>query len=69
MSSLNYKWTYNSQDKNTSQVLQRSLNIPDNIALLLNERGVHDYDQARQFFRPELKDFYDPFLMKGMSKE
>ena len=68
MSSLNYKWTYNSQDKNTSQVLQRSLNIPDNIALLLNERGVHDYDQARQFFRPELKDFYDPFLMKGMSK-
>jgi single-stranded-DNA-specific exonuclease len=68
MSSLNYKWTYNLQDKNTSQVLQSSLNIPDNIASLLNVRGVCDYDQARQFFRPEIKDFYDPFLMKGMLK-
>ncbi len=56
------------QDKNTSQVLQSSLKIPDNIAFLLNERGVYDYDQARQFFRPELKDFHDPFLMKGMLK-
>ena len=56
------------QDKNRSQVLQNSLNIPENIALLLNARGVFDYDQAKQFFRPDFKDFYDPFLMKNMSK-
>ena len=66
MSTLNYKWTHNLQDKNTSQVLQKSLNIPKNVASLLNNRGVYDYDQAKQFFRPKLNDFYDPFLMKGM---
>jgi single-stranded-DNA-specific exonuclease len=66
MSALNYKWTHNLQDKNTSQVLQNSLNIPENVASLLNNRDVFDYDQAKQFFRPKLSDFYDPFLMKGM---
>lgn len=68
MSTLNYKWTHNLQDKNTTQVLQKSLNIPKNVASLLNSRGVYDYDQAKQFFRPKLNDFYDPFLMKGMMK-
>ena len=63
MSTSNYKWTHTSQDKNTSQVLQNSLNIPNNVALLLNERGIYDYDQARQFFRPRLDDFFDPFLI------
>ncbi|MBM77485.1 MAG: single-stranded-DNA-specific exonuclease RecJ [Crocinitomicaceae bacterium] len=67
MSTSNYKWTYKSQDKNTSQVLQNSLNIPENVALLLVDRGVYDYNQAKQFFRPSLEDFFDPFLMKGMS--
>ena len=66
MSTLNYKWTYTLQDKNRSQVLQNSLNIPENVASLLNDRDIYDFDQAKQFFRPKLNDFYDPFLMKGM---
>jgi single-stranded-DNA-specific exonuclease len=31
-------------------------------------RGVKDYDSAKLFFRPELSQLHDPFLMKGMKK-
>ena len=36
------------------------------IARLLTLRGITTYDDAKQFFRPELKELYDPFLMRDM---
>jgi single-stranded-DNA-specific exonuclease len=35
---------------------------------LLVQRGVETYEDARVFFRPELSDLHDPFLMKDMDK-
>ena len=32
------------------------------------QRGIEDYDAAKSFFRPELSDLHDPFLMLGMKK-
>ncbi len=46
--------------------LAESLNIEPLISKLLVNRGVHTYEQARQFFRPSLQDLHDPFLMKDM---
>lgn len=48
--------------------LARLLNIDINIATLLMQRGIETYEAARLFFRPELSDLYDPFLMKDMDK-
>lgn len=38
------------------------------LAELLVQRGVHTFSQARSFFRPDLADLHDPFLMKDMDK-
>ena len=42
------------------------LNVERPIANLLVQRGIHTYEQAKAFFRPELSDLNDPFLMKDM---
>lgn len=35
---------------------------------ILLQRGISDYEEAKHFFRPDLKDIHDPFLMKDMDK-
>ncbi len=46
--------------------LSKELNVDSVIANLLVQRGIETYEQARVFFRPELSDLHDPFLMKDM---
>ncbi len=38
------------------------------LATLLVQRGVTTFDEARSFFRPDLSDLHDPFLMKDMEE-
>jgi single-stranded-DNA-specific exonuclease len=42
------------------------LNINHVLANLLVQRGIFTFDAARDFFRPEMKNLHDPFLMKDM---
>src|SRR5690606_21515421 len=30
------------------------------------QRGIENYEQAKAFFRPDIEQLHDPFLMKGM---
>lgn len=46
--------------------LQEELKIPPIIAQLLLQRGITTFEEARSFFRPNLDNLHDPFLMKGM---
>jgi len=46
--------------------LKLALNVDENIAELLLQRGITDFNSAKKFFRPSLTDLHDPFLMKGM---
>ncbi len=46
--------------------LSKVLNINENLANLLAQRGVTSYDQAKAYFRPQLEHLLDPFLMKDM---
>jgi single-stranded-DNA-specific exonuclease len=48
--------------------LQASLQINEVLAKLLVLRGVHTYDEARDFFRPNIHHLHDPFLMKDMEQ-
>lgn len=48
--------------------LAQSLNISEPLATLLAQRKITDFEQARSFFRPNLNQFHDPFLMKDMEK-
>jgi len=46
--------------------LSRSLGINKVLANLLVQRGIHTFDGAKAFFRPQLSQLHDPFLMKDM---
>lgn len=46
--------------------LQEALQVDQNIATLLVQRGIENFEQARAFFRPSLADLHDPFLMQDM---
>ena len=47
--------------------LQQSLDISEALAILLTQRRIENYDEAKSFFNPSLADLHDPFLMKGMA--
>jgi single-stranded-DNA-specific exonuclease len=46
--------------------LSKAININPNLASLLLQRRVTDFDQAKNFFRLSLGHLHDPFLMKDM---
>ena len=48
--------------------LATDLNVEEFVATLLVQRGIETFEQARQFFRPTLKDLHNPYLMKDMDK-
>lgn len=54
-------------DKKILSHLKEVLGVNSVLAQLLFNRGIHDFDQAKFFFRPKWEDLHDPFLMKGMA--
>ncbi|MBU8891750.1 MAG: single-stranded-DNA-specific exonuclease RecJ [Bacteroidales bacterium] len=61
------RWVLKKQGgKEENEKLANELNIDSALANLLIQRGVGTFDQAKAFFRPELDDLHDPFLMKDM---
>ncbi len=57
-----------SPDPETVEHLKNTLNIPEKNAFLLAQRDITNFEEARRFFKPELSDLHDPFLMKDMDK-
>ncbi|WP_420150670.1 single-stranded-DNA-specific exonuclease RecJ [Spirosoma sp.] len=56
------------QQQAAIEALTQSLNISSALAALLVQRGVHTFDEARTFFRPEMGHLHDPFAMKDMDR-
>ena len=48
--------------------LSKTLNIPNVISSLLLQRGIEDFESAKNFFRPDWSQLHNPFLMKDMNK-
>ncbi len=48
--------------------LMQELGVNKIIATLLVQRGINTFNEAKDFFRPSLKNLHDPFLMKDMDK-
>lgn len=47
--------------------IQEILKVDRVIASLLYQRNLKEYDEIKIFFRPELTQLHNPFIMKGMS--
>ena len=62
-------WTLKAlPDKDIVCALQEILGVSQVVATLLAQRGIKTFEEAKQFFRPQLSDLYNPFLMKDMDK-
>ncbi|MBI9066853.1 MAG: single-stranded-DNA-specific exonuclease RecJ [Salinivirgaceae bacterium] len=61
------KWIVKPQaDKELVENLAESINVSEPVANLLAQRGIKTFEEAKDFFRPDLNKLYDPFLMKDM---
>ena len=61
-------WIIEKNNENeTVNSLSRDLNVSPVISLMLVNRGIKNFDQAKDFFRPNLSQLHDPFLMKDMN--
>lgn len=66
---MNYKWNYEAPDAATAaaeEKLAKEVGIHPALGKLLYERGIRTEQEARHFFRPQLTELHDPFLMDGM---
>ena len=48
------------------EALSNSINVNGYLSTVLWQRGIRDYDSAKNFFRPTLDQLHDPFLLKDM---
>ncbi|MFS4492627.1 single-stranded-DNA-specific exonuclease RecJ [Maribacter sp. 2308TA10-17] len=61
------RWTIKPKPEQTEiDRLADELNVGGLVAQLLLQRGITTYSEAKKFFRPQLSDLHDPFLMKDM---
>lgn len=64
-----YKWTYEeptADETAAATALAREVNIHPALGRLLLKRGIKTATEAQRFFRPQLSDLHDPFLMNDM---
>ena len=55
-------------DTDKINILAAAINTDRVNATLLLQRGISDFNSAKEFFRPDLSLLHDPFLMKDMDK-
>ena len=60
------RWSLLPVDETTAQHLQETLKIHPALCRLLVQRGITTFEDAKTFFRPELSQLHEPFLMKDM---
>ena len=61
------RWIYNAlPSADRISEYGKILNINPYLTTILLQRGINDFESAKNFFRPSLDHLHDPFLMKGM---
>ncbi len=66
---MNYKWNYQAptqEQKEAAEALADQIRVSPVLCGMLINRGITNAEAARKFFRPQLHDLHDPFLMRGM---
>ncbi|MBV8391027.1 MAG: DHH family phosphoesterase, partial [Mucilaginibacter sp.] len=66
---MDKRWAVREKPDNTDVIkLADELGIDTVLSTLLTYRGIKTYEDARYFFRPDLRHLHDPFLMADMEK-
>ncbi len=62
------RWTILKVNDEKLKELTGSLKINPIICKILIERKIESFEEARNYFRPQLTDLHDPWMMKDMDK-
>ena len=62
------RWKILSADEIKITALQQELKVSESICKILVQRGIDTFEKAKNYFRPQLSQLHDPFLMKDMDK-
>jgi single-stranded-DNA-specific exonuclease len=62
------RWTFLKKDTQRIDALAQELKIHPILCSMLVQRGIDTFEKAKQYFRPQLNDLHDPWLMKDMQK-
>ena len=62
------RWNLLRADEQKINALHEALKINKTLCNILIQRGIDDFEKAKQFFRPQLSDLHSPWLMKDMQK-
>jgi single-stranded-DNA-specific exonuclease len=66
---MNKRWAVREKPDNEDVIkLADELTIDTVLSAMLIHRGIRNYEDARYFFRPDLRHLHDPFLMADMEK-
>ena len=68
---MNYKWNYQpptQEQREAARALAKDIGISPILCRLLQKRGINTAAEAKRFFRPQLSELHDPFLMKDMDR-
>lgn len=66
---MSFRWLLQEpEEADLVSPLADAINVSPTLARLLALRMVHSFDEAKLFFRPDLSQLHDPFLMKDMDK-
>lgn len=66
---MDKRWLYKAfPSKEQIEKLSGEININPYLSAILLQRGINDFNEARNFFRPSLENLHDPFLMRDMDK-
>lgn len=66
---MHFKWIYDAptpEEKETAIELGKKLNMQPALTQLLVKRGITTESAVKRFFRPQLSELINPFLMKDM---
>ncbi len=62
------RWNILKTDNNKTCHLQQALKINYTLCAILVQRGITTFEEAKDYFRPQLSHLHDPWLMKDMLK-
>ncbi|MDP1728378.1 MAG: single-stranded-DNA-specific exonuclease RecJ [Bacteroidota bacterium] len=61
------RWSQKTEpNKDIVEELSKAINLNKVLTGILVQRGITTFEEAKKFFRPQLTDLHNPFLMKGM---
>ncbi len=66
---MSYNWNYQPpthEQTEAAKELSKELGLSPILCKLLLERGINSATEAKRFFRPQLHELHDPFLMNDM---